>query len=77
MDGFNAFGKPVSQLRRDAGYKLLQSFGLSSESAWSCTESASRHIEKDRPHEAVERLLLDVDLTGAYRLLAVLCTDPT
>jgi hypothetical protein len=71
---FEAFGKPVPAFRRDNAYSWLKSTGVERSAAWSTVEAMAQHIERDHPHEARERALQTVDLTGAYRLLAVLVT---
>ena len=73
-DGFDAIGKPVPEKRRDAAYQWLRSINVEREKAWSTVEMMAEHIQRDHPHEAMEAARKAVDLTGAYRLLALLLT---
>ena len=75
-DGFAAFGKPVSTERRAEGLKHLRAMGIVNNSdAWECIGQMSTSIERDEPYQAMEIGMRYVDLTGTYRLLAVLCCD--
>ena len=40
-----------------------------------CIRNAARYVELDDPDKALTVLQNITDLTGAYRLLAVMCTD--
>ncbi len=75
-DGFNAFGKPVPLSRKTSALKHLRAMGVTdSEETWECIGKMSAAIERDQPYEAMQVGMKHVDLTGAYRLMAVLCTD--
>lgn len=72
-DGMSAMGKPVPLWRRDAALKHYRDMGGSK------TEKAMYHInrmadrlERDQPYEAMQEGMFIVDLTGTYRLMAVL-----
>jgi hypothetical protein len=71
---FDAMGHPVPDFRRDNAYQWLRSIGIERGDAWGCVEAMSIDIERDHPHEAMERAHKTVDPTGAYRLLAILVT---
>lgn len=73
-DGFDAMGRPVPEKRRDNAYQWLRSIGVGREKAWDTVETMAGHIERDHPHEALEAARKVVDITGAYRLLALLLT---
>ena len=73
-EGFAAMGQPVPEKRRDAAYQWLRSINVGREQAWSTVETMAEHIQRDHPHEAMEAARKNVDLTGAYRLLALLLT---
>ena len=73
-DGFNAMGKPVPFYRRQAGYEHARQMGLTSDAAFAAVSSMSLFIERDKPYEAMEAASHYLDLTGNYRLLAVLLT---
>ena len=77
-DGMDAFGKPVPSYRKDAALKHCRDMGLTdTNKATGLINRAVEHIERDEPYKAMEAITAYLDLTGAYRLLAVLCTaDP-
>ena len=75
--GFDAFGKPVSFARRERAYQQLRSFtSLSTADAMLLIGRMAEYIERDQPHEAMQATVGIIDLTGMYRILAYLCTDP-
>lgn len=75
---FNAFGKPVPLDRRSRALMTIREMGVNgTERAWECIGLMSSSIERDDPYKALEAARRFVDLTGAYRLMAVLCTDTT
>ena len=82
--GFNALGKPVPSNRTDAAYKTVKHIlpNLTSEEAYAFVAKCAEYIRKDEPFRivgAVEGLdedLQKIDVTGRYRLMAVLLTDP-
>ncbi len=77
QDGFAAFGKPVLMHRRTAALEHIRDMGIAnSEAAWDCIGAMSEAIARDQPYEAMAAGMEFVDLTGTYRLMAVLCTDP-
>lgn len=72
--GFAAFGKPVPFYRRSAGNAHLKDMGVSDpEIRFSCIEAMSEAISRDDAHGAMNEAYKHVDVTGVYRLLAVLC----
>ena len=74
MDGFEAFGQPVPDYRRDEAYRQTREMGLTSEQAFEAVGKIARAIEDDRPHLALGPTTdLALDLTGRYRVMAVLC----
>lgn len=76
-NGFDAMGKPIPAYRREEAYRTCrEEFGLSSEYSWSVVTSMSQALERDNPHIALESALSYIDLTGAYRIMAVLLTAP-
>ncbi len=75
--GFDAWGQPIPSNRRGAAYEWLRSIGLTQEDAWSVTEASVHALEQDRPLSVFDVCQGKVDLTGAYRLLAILSTEPT
>ena len=74
--GFSAFGKPVPLNRRQSAYEHCKLMGVTDNNeAWSCVASMASFIERDEPYKAMQAGMVFVDLTGTYRLMAVLCTD--
>lgn len=74
--GFAAFGKPVPTARRSAALEHIRAMGIvNAEAAWECIGQMSEAVARDQPYEAMGIGMHYVDLTGTYRLLAVLCTD--
>ena len=76
-DGMAAFGKPVPQARKSAALTHLRSMGVSdTNKATACIDRMAEQIKRDEPYKAMSIGMQYLDLTGTYRLLAVLCTDP-
>ncbi len=74
-DGFEAFGKPVPYYRREAAMEHCRDMGLTdTNKAMATIDRMSQAIERDEPYQAMEAGMVHLDLTGTYRLLAVLCT---
>lgn len=75
-NGFAAFGKPVPTERRADALKHIRDMGIvNNADAWECIGQMSSAIERDDPYAAMGIGMHFVDLTGTYRLMAVLCTD--
>lgn len=73
--GFNAFGHPVSEWRRNAAKSIaVEQMGVSVVMAEAAVNECADYIADDDPERAMLVLRAAVDLTGAYRLLATLCT---
>ena len=73
-DGFNAFGKPVSFERRLRADEHLVAMGVTDANIRFATiQAMANAVEKDNPYHAISEGMRTVDLTGTYRLLAVLC----
>ncbi len=79
---FEALGHPVPERRIEAGYKLVKdTFGLDSLTAMSIIKTAARAIERDNTIQIIgenshlSEDMRKIDLTGRYRLLAVLLTN--
>lgn len=73
--GFNAFGKLVPNNRKQIAYEFCKGFGLDNQQAWVVVHNVALLVEKDKPYEELNSGMNYLDLTGAYRLLAVLCTE--
>lgn len=78
-EGMDAFGKPVPNYRRQAALQHCRDMGLTdTNKAMGMIQRACEQIERDEPYGAMEAIGAYLDLTGCYRVLAVLCTaqDP-
>lgn len=74
-EGFNAFGKEVPLFRRQAALEHIREIGVTStKDAWECVGGMAEEIARDQPYKAIEIGMRYVDLTGTYRIMAVLCT---
>lgn len=73
--GFAAFGKPVPFYRRSAADAHMKAMGVTdAEARFTCIGAMSDAIARDDPHRAMQEAHKHLDVTGVYRLLAVLCT---
>lgn len=77
-DWFDALGKPVPYGHRARAADQAREMGLDLDGRGEVEfiGPIARAIENDRPNRALEHACKRLDLTGAYRLLAYLCTDP-
>lgn len=78
--GMNAFGKPVPQERCEEGYNfLLETIGKNHTNVEldHYMTLAVRAVEKDKAAEFMEDMSKIIDVTGCYRLLAILCSGRT
>lgn len=72
----NAFGRPVPTGRQVAALDCaVEVFGIDQFLADPVIRRAAQYVERDEPDKALTALQNIVDLTGAYRLLAVMCTE--
>ncbi len=72
--GFAAFGKDVPMYRRSEALRHIREMGIkNNDAAWECIGKMSDAIARDKPYEAMQVGMEYVDLTGTYRLMAVLC----
>ena len=75
VDGFAAMGKPIPFYRQEAGYRLCKDeWSMESDRAYECVAAVSEQLKRDKPYEARHAAMGYIDLTGAYRLIAVLLT---
>lgn len=72
LDFFNQMGKPLPEAARTSAYKACKAMGLNSAKAWSCVQEVAEQLERDHPYEAQAAGMRYLDLTGTYRLFAVL-----
>ncbi|MBN7763697.1 hypothetical protein JYP52_21395 [Nitratireductor aquibiodomus] len=76
-DGMDAFGKPVPAYRKQAALDHCRQMGLTdTNKATGVINRMAAAIGRDEPYAAMEAGMAYLDLTGTYRLLAVLCTTP-
>lgn len=74
-DQFSMMGKPISPAVRQIGYEHCKEMGLDSGNAHNCVSAVSEQLERDKPYEAQAAGMKYLDLTGTYRLFAVLLTE--
>lgn len=72
LSPFNAMGKPIKPAARQAGYDACKDMGLDSARSWEAVNTTAEQLERDKPYEALGAATKLLDLTGAYRLMAVL-----
>lgn len=73
--GFDAMGKTIPLFRKHNADVHLKDMGIDdSEDRFRCIAMVAARLEHDDPYGAMEDATKYVDLTGAYRLLAVLLT---
>lgn len=73
---FQAMGKPIPAFRRQAAYEACKDMGLDSAQAMHCVNGVVEQLERDQPYEAQAAGMRFLDLTGTYRLFAVLLATP-
>lgn len=74
-EGFDAMGKPIPLYRRQAAQHDCKAMGLEdSGQIFECVQSVAQRLERDDPYGAMEQGTKYLDLTGTYRLMAVLLT---
>lgn len=74
-DGFNRMGHPIGFDARQVGYEHCVAMGITDKAtAMQCVQQVSEMLERDKPYEAMAAGMRHLDLTGTYRLFAVLLT---
>lgn len=83
-NGFDAMGREVPSERVAEAYRHAKEMGLNTEDAFTVVGYMADAIERDDPYRALldgsagfKKQIVPLDLTGRYRLMAVLCTDPS
>ncbi len=71
-EGLGMMGKPISFAARQVGFDHCIAMGLKSKMAMPCVQEVSGQLERDKPYEAMAAGMKYLDLTGTYRLFAVL-----
>jgi hypothetical protein len=73
VDFFAMMGRPISTMVRQDAYDVCRnSFGLSSSDAQACVNGMAEQLERDKPYHAQGAAMKYIDLTGTYRLMAML-----
>lgn len=72
LDAFNHMGKSLDETARGEAYEHCKQMGLNSAKAWACVQVVAEQLERDKPYEAMREGMKYLDLTGTYRLMAVL-----
>ena len=71
-------GKPIGNLNKEQGYKLLKEIGVKDNAKrFDCVSRVAKHLEDDEPFLAMYAAEEYIDITGAYRLFAALLTPVT
>jgi len=71
-------GHRVPTDRKEAAYSAAKEMGITGfEEASELVGTVATCIERDRPYEAQKAGLKFLDLTGTYRLMAALMTEPS
>lgn len=75
-DGYNAFGNPVPERRiAKAEQVMTEQMGVTWVLSHAAASEAAGYVAADDPERAMLVLRAAVDLTGAYRILAMLCAS--
>ena len=73
--GFAAMGKPIPLYRCTAALDHCRAMGLTNtEEAMACVSGMAEALRRDEPYDAMAVGMRYLDLTGTYRLMAVLLT---
>lgn len=72
MSPFNQMGKPILMNARAEGYTHCKAMGLTPARAMECVNAVAEQLQLDKPYEAQAAGMRYLDLTGTYRLFAVL-----
>lgn len=74
LHGMDAMGHPVPHYRRENAYQWLRAIEVPKGIAWATVAATADRLERDKPYDAMTEASRTVDLTGAYRLIAMLLT---
>ena len=74
MDPFNQMGRPILMDARAEGYEHCKAMGLTPARATECVNVVAEQLQRDKPYEAQAAGMKFLDLTGVYRLFAVMLT---
>ena len=72
-DPMSYMGRPISFMARDMGLKHVRDMGITdTKIGMNCVNEVANFLERDEPFQAMNTGLKYLDLTGVYRLFAVL-----
>lgn len=75
INAMNMMGQPIPFAARQAGYEHCKEMGLNSARSIECVDAVAEQLSRDKPFEAQAAGMRFLDLTGTYRLFAVLLTE--
>lgn len=77
--GMAAMGKPIPYNRKSAALETVRAMvpGISTEEGMAVVDSVSLLLQRDQPYQAQKAALKTLNLTGTYRLIAVLLSEPS
>lgn len=74
VSGMEAMGRPIPMNRRQEAYDWVRTLGFDQETASLVVGRVAEALERDKPYDAMREGMEHIDLTGTYRLFAVLLT---
>jgi len=75
MDEFSMMGRPIPFAARQHGFDACIEMGIDKVAVYECVGAVSEALARDKPYEAMEASMRYLDLTGTYRLMAVLLSS--
>ncbi len=72
MTPMNMMGKPILMKARAEGYEHCKAMGLTPARSMECVNAVAEQLQRDKPYEAQAAGMKFLDLTGTYRLFAVM-----
>jgi hypothetical protein len=79
LSGYAALGHPIPEFRKTAALEQVRDMvpGCTTDWAMECIGQVATKLERDEPYDAMSVGMKYLDITGVYRLMAVLLTGPT
>jgi len=75
LDFFAMMGRTIPFSARQVGYEYCKAMGLDSARSFECVGAVAEQLARDKPYEAQAAGMKFLDLTGTYRLFAVLLSE--
>lgn len=72
LSPFNNMGKPIPVTAREEALRHCLEMGLDKAGGYECVSGMAAQLELDKPYEAQATGMRHLDLTGTYRVMAVL-----